>query len=407
MKNFKLTTLVLVFLPLLCFSQYTWEEVALPDSIGAGSICFYGTDTYLATGNGVYHSDDNCENWTYIGPADYPTWSLYISPGGQLYAGARSTIYRYLGNNQWDSLYTTLDKTNILSIYESYNGSIFFGNWGGIFRSTDGGVNWTEVLDLYNTEVVNAIVENSQGKLFAGSISFQGDISPGGIYSSTDGGASWQLTGLNYHFVSSIVINTDDEIFVGTRGHWTNGGGGVFKSVDDGNTWETSYTNILVNSLALNNYDEIVFSCPMESYPYGGVHLSVDRGDTWSNITGNLPGNYLNGVAFDNNSILYAIGLYGDLFRTETPVNISLHQFAHQDPFTVYPNPAKDKLNLVTNSYNIEKIYITDLSGRIMRKIKPQHLNTIEIRIEDLPPAIYLIRCKSDHKINTVKFIKY
>ena len=406
MKNFKLTTLVLVFLPLLCFSQYTWEEVALPDSVGIQDIAFNDSnELFIVTNYGPYYSQ-NGDQWEWLGIDDYPG-TIYINDNNTIYIGS-GDLYRSTDNgNTWDTLREDSIGGGINSIYTQDDINIYYGTWGGIFRSTDGGENWVKVLDLSYGEVINAIVENSQGKLFAGSISFQGDISPGGIYSSTDGGASWQLTGLNYHFVSSIVINTDDEIFVGTRGHWTNGGGGVFKSVDDGNTWETSYTNILVNSLALNNYDEIVFSCPMESYPYGGVHLSVDRGDTWSNITGNLPGNYLNGVAFDNNSILYAIGLYGDLFRTETPVNISLHQFAHQDPFTVYPNPAKDKLNLVTNSYNIEKIYITDLSGRIMRKIKPQHLNTIEIRIEDLPPAIYLIRCKSDHKINTVKFIKY
>jgi len=408
MKNFKLTTILLVFLPLLCFSQYTWEQVAMPDSIGADSICFYDNDIYLSTGNGVYHSNDNCESWEYIGLGQYPIWSIHISQSGNLYAGASSRIFRYAGNCQWDLLYTTEEASNILSIYESDNGHIFFGNWGGIFRSTDGGINWTEVLDLYNTEVVNAIAENSEGELFAGSTSFSGDISPGGIYSSTDGGATWQLTGLNYHFVSSVVINANDEIFVGTRGHWTNGGGGVFKSVDNGNTWETSYSNILVNALTLNNYDEIAFSCPMESYPYGGVHLSVDGGDTWSNITGNLPGNYLNGVAYDNNSILYAIGLYGDLFRTETPVNISQHQFAQHDSFTVYPNPAKDKLNLIINKYNIEKIYITDLSGKLIKNMRPLiGENGVEINISDLPPSVYLIHCKSDHNISTVKFIKF
>lgn len=232
MKTVKYIFLILIIITQFnSNAQYTWEQVALPDSIGAGSICFYNNDTYLATGSGVYYSGDNYENWEYIGLEQYPIWSIYVSATGNLYAGTNSYFFKYSGNSQWDLLYQTADATNILSIYESDSGYIFFGNFGSIFRSTDGGINWSEVLDLWNTESVESITGNNAGTLFAGSISFSGDVSSGGIYKSEDGGASWDLVGLNYHFVSSIVINSENEIYAGTNGHWTMGTGRIYKSV--------------------------------------------------------------------------------------------------------------------------------------------------------------------------------
>jgi len=299
-------------------------------------------------------------------------------------------------------LYQTGDATNILSIYISDSGYIFFGNWGGIVRSTDGGENWTEVLDLYNTEVVKAIAENSQGVLFAGSTSYSGDVSPGGIYSSTDGGATWQLTGLDYHFVSSIVINEDDEIFAGTNGNWNTGTGRIYKSSDNGQSWNIVFDNHYILSLSINEYNEIA------SASETGIFCTYDSGLAWNEITPFWAGKYFEKVAFHPEGQLYAISYFveSDLFRTLEPVIIP-DNIVSQGETKIYPNPAINLLFIETYNVYYDEIYITDLSGRIMKKVAPSYQNIIEIQIEGLPPSVYLIHCKNDYNISTVKFIKY
>ena len=402
MKNIVVLLLLMLSVPIS--AQYSWEEVALPDSIGAGSICFYGDDTYLATGNGVYHSSDNCESWEYIGLGQYPIWSIHVSTTGNLFAGTNSRIYRYAGNIQWDLLYTTADATNILSIYESENGHIFFGNWGGIFRSTDGGSSWTEVLDLFNTEVVNTIAENADGVLFAGSTSFQGDVSPGGIYRSVNNGTTWQLTGLEHHFVSSIVINSSNEVFAGTNGHWTTGTGRIYKSADDGQNWDIVFDNHYILSLSINGYNEIA------SASETGIFCTYDDGLYWENITPSWTGDYFEEVAFHPQKQLYAISyfVYSDLYRTLEPVFIdNKYSVNYPKEVQLYPNPTDHKIFLVNENAQFDDLLITDITGRIIRSNIPQNKSVIEIKIDDLQPSVYLIHCFRDDKVYTLKFIKY
>ncbi|MDP3461318.1 MAG: T9SS type A sorting domain-containing protein, partial [Bacteroidales bacterium] len=363
--------------------QYNWEQVTLPDTIGAGTICFYGNDIYLATGNGVYHSNDHCASWEYIGLGQYPIWSIHVSTSGNLFAGTGSGIFKYEGNNSWDLLYITEEASNIISIYESENGYIFFGNFGGIFRSTDGGVSWTEVLDLSNTESVESITGNTSGSLFAGSISYNGDVSPGGIYKSDDGGSTWYLAGLNYHFVSSIVTTSENEIYAGTKGHWTMGTGRIYKSVDDGQTWNIVLYNHYILSLSINEYDEVAAASE------NGIFSTYDNGMTWNEVTPNWTGKYFQGVAFHPEGQLYAVSyfVYADLFRTLEPVTIYENIAQHEVVF--YPNPATNKLFIKTE--DIESFKELNIYDCLWKNVLHKEIQSNMIDISSVKQGMYVI----------------
>ena len=74
---------------------------------------------------------------------------------------------------------------NIQSLAINSNGDIFAGIvFGGMFRSTDNGDNWTAInTGLTNTRVHGALAINSNGDIFAGTI--------GGVFRSTDNGDNW------------------------------------------------------------------------------------------------------------------------------------------------------------------------------------------------------------------------
>ncbi len=384
MKTVKYIFIVLILITQLTSNaQYNWEQVTLPDSIGAGSICFYDNDIYLATGNGVYHSNDLCTSWEYIGLGQHPIWSIHVSTSGNLFAGTGSGIFKYEGNNNWDLLYITEEASNIISIYESDSGYIFFGNWGGIYRSTDGGSIWSEVLDLLYMEVVKSITENDEGILFAGSTSYSGAVSPGGIYKSDDGGKSWSLVGLNNHFVSSVVTNSVNEIYAGTQGHWTMGTGRIYKSVDDGQTWNIVLYNHYILSLTINEYDEVAAASE------NGIFSTYDKGINWDNITPYWAGSYYKEVVFHPEGQLYAISHFeeADLFRTLEPVTINENIAQHEVVF--YPNPATNELFIKTEDIeSFKELNIYDCLGK---KVLHKEIQSNMIDISTVKEGMYVI----------------
>ncbi|QOW10767.1 T9SS type A sorting domain-containing protein [Kaistella flava (ex Peng et al. 2021)] len=67
----------------------------------------------------------------------------------------------------------------------------------------------------------------------------------------------------------------------------------------------------------------------------------------------------------------------------------------------VYPNPAKDFLYIKTTKLDIEKVFIFDLSGKLIMTEKSKTIN-----INHLPSATYIISIKTSDGLKSFKFIK-
>ena len=69
-----------------------------------------------------------------------------------------------------------------------------------------------------------------------------------------------------------------------------------------------------------------------------------------------------------------------------------------------YPNPACTLLNLqVANNTSINKIIITDLTGKI---VKEQTQNTTTINVENLAQGMYILEAYSGEQKMVSKFVK-
>ncbi|MGH9847196.1 MAG: hypothetical protein ACREEM_51525, partial [Blastocatellia bacterium] len=115
---------------------------------------------------------------------------------------------------------------------------------GGVWRTTDGGAMWAPIADLIANIAVNsmAMEPGNPGVIYAGTGqgTFAGSAVRGaGIFKTTDGGVTWtQLAATNnidFHYVNDIVIspNNAQRVYAGTRT-------GVFLSTDGGATWAKS-----------------------------------------------------------------------------------------------------------------------------------------------------------------------
>src|SRR5690242_12410653 len=100
---------------------------------------------------------------------------------------------------------------------------------GGVWKSTDGGVNWESVSDgsVFGTGSVGAIaVSDSNPNVVyvgMGESPIRGNVSHGdGVYKSTDGGKTWKKIGLeDTRQIFRIRVNpkNPDVVYVAAQGH--------------------------------------------------------------------------------------------------------------------------------------------------------------------------------------------
>ena len=72
-----------------------------------------------------------------------------------------------------------------------------------------------------------------------------------------------------------------------------------------------------------------------------------------------------------------------------------------QSGLVVYPNPATDFIHIKTNKLDIEKVFIFDLSGKLIMTAYKKDIN-----ISNLPSANYIISIKTYDGVKSFKFIK-
>ena len=225
--------------------------------------------------------------------------------------------------------------------------TIYIGaSTGGILKTTDLGVTWTNLFT--NVPVVSvgdiAIDPNDEQVLYCGtgeanssSFSFLGN----GIYKSTDAGATWQNTGLsNSAYIGRVLVDysNSQRVFVAACGNLftANDERGIFRSDDGGQNWQrvlyltdsTSAIDLVqhpTNPLILyaSMWERIRGLTTRRSFGLtSGIWKSIDGGTTWNEMMTGLPhgsnvGRIGIAIAKSSPSTLYA---FYDLDNSEVAV---------------------------------------------------------------------------------------
>ncbi len=189
----------------------------------------------------------------------------------------------------------------------------FGGTGGGVWKTTDGGINWEPITDgsVFGTGSVGAIglSDSDTNTIYVGmgESPIRGNVSHGdGVYKSTDGGKTWKHIGLeDTRQISRIRVNpkNPDIVYVAAQGHvWApNQQRGVFRSKDGGKTWEkvlyrgdkAGACDLIIdptnpNVLYAGFWEVYRKPWNLESGGLGsGIFKSTDGGDTWNEITRN------------------------------------------------------------------------------------------------------------------------
>ena len=239
-------------------------------------------------------------------------WSgIASSSNGQNMAAVTTsgTIYTSTTSGQtWSLMYPTLPPNppnSFTSIASSSNGQILYATspnttgTGGVFVSTNGGVNWTTISSLQSIPN-NWIDVSCDGTGQNVVVSGWDLISPpiiSGVYYSTNYGSSFtpiNPSSVNLRF-ASITSNTGSGQYVAvvTTSTSTNGvNGGIYYSNDYGSSWSQSNAPLSINDSTYINVWTSIDCDSTGQYmaaTYGGttglnfgVWLSTNYGANWS-----------------------------------------------------------------------------------------------------------------------------
>jgi photosystem II stability/assembly factor-like uncharacterized protein len=192
---------------------------------------------------------------------------------------------------------------------------------GGVWQSTNAGVTYNPIFDKHAQSIGTVKVDpNNPDKVIwvgTGEVWTRNSVSVGdGIYKSTDGGQNWTHMGLNKsERISNIIVQPDnsDVIYVGVLGAlWGDSEDrGVYKSTDGGKTWnKILYVNATTgcSELVMDPQNpDILYAAFWEfrrtaySFNSGGMnsalYKSTDGGKTWTKIHTGFPKGKLGRIA--------------------------------------------------------------------------------------------------------------
>jgi photosystem II stability/assembly factor-like uncharacterized protein len=185
---------------------------------------------------------------------------------------------------------------------------------GGIWRTTDAGVNWTNISDgqipVGSMGAIDvALSDPNVIYVGTGSSKIRSNVSIGrGMYKSTDAGKTWTFSGLrDAGQIATVRVHPTNAniVYVAALGNpfVPNTERGVFKSVDGGKSWkkvlylsdstgaadieiQPGNPNVLFASMWHGQRKPwTIISGARE----GGIYKSTDAGETWTKLGGGLP----------------------------------------------------------------------------------------------------------------------
>ena len=189
----------------------------------------------------------------------------------------------------------------------------YFGaTGGGVWKTTDGGINWRPVSDAsFTSASVGAIAvsESNPDVVYVGmgETQLRGNVIQGdGVYKTTDGGKTWAHVGLEKtRAIGRVRVHPQnpDIVYVAALGdpYASTPDRGVFKSTDGGKSWtrvlfrdeKTGAVDLVIDPRAPDTlYAGFweVFRTPhslSSGGPGSGLFKTTDGGQTWTELTRN------------------------------------------------------------------------------------------------------------------------
>lgn len=363
-------------------------------------------------------------------------WSLTKDYAGNIYAGTSGTvksIYKSTdGGNNWTEVFSS-GAANFLSlacdslnnIYASYGSS-------GLLKSTNGGINFTNVpSSVFNNKTVTSVACGKNGYVYAG-------CTIGGIFRSTDYGTTFPDNPVNTLTIVTIAADRfNSNIVYAGASSGTPPNYGFYRSTDAGLTFSDNLNPLNIWGIAQKQNGNLYTITTSSGYPFskstngglnwitasnlsgamrglcmdlaenfytagnGGVFKSTNDGASFTNFGLTFSSNQT--ICYQNNILVASSGtsnggvwIYSDsLLGVKEPGSVIAEQFIlHQN----YPNPFNPETiisyelritsDVVLSVYNTEGKHIADLVNQKQNAGKHE----VKFNAENISSGIYFYR---------------
>jgi photosystem II stability/assembly factor-like uncharacterized protein len=256
-------------------------------------------------GGRMFYTTDSGKNWTPISSSDSSIGILsVVMVNNDMLAGTWNGLFRSVnGGTDWTAVTSAgIPAGSSIWSMAMINTALFAGTKGAVYKSSDSGASWTGMKSGIPADVRILSIAGSGSAIFAGS-------DTGGVFMTTIDGTSWTAvnSGLTDKHIFRIAVMGQKLFAVTLKG--------VFISSNNGASW-TANSSSLKNINCLMAAGDQLFS----GTDTGGVFISADSGNTWSLFSQGMPSNTCvwSLTAGDNN--IYA-GTNSGIWRT--PYSIS------------------------------------------------------------------------------------
>ena len=206
----------------------TWTQTSLPAVQQVRSLAIQGQAVFAAADMGVYRSSDHGDNWTNVAPSLFFVTSIVATTGSSslLYAGQEyGGVFRSEdGGDTW--IYAGLPER--VQFLAAGGSTVYAATPWGVFRSTTGGAWVTSKIRLPGTITALAADTNDPQVAYLGTDS--------GLWKTVSGGTDWlPLLDSGTPYIGAIAVAPSDPSTVFISSSW-----GTAVSHDAGQSWSST-----------------------------------------------------------------------------------------------------------------------------------------------------------------------
>lgn len=206
-----------------------------------GKIYAGGFESMLFRTNVLSVSSDSGKTWKTQGMVKSDLDAMSVDGAGNIFIGNRHGVLCVHENGDTASLgLNGIDVNGMgvrsLLVYDST--TIVAGVWGGVYRTVNGGHNWTYLHNGLKSDTANGSFSNPLpfgAYITCGVVNRSGTIFVGtdsaGIFRSLDKGKTWLSAGLGVAKISGLTMDSLGNLFAGTLDN------GIYMSGQSGTSW--------------------------------------------------------------------------------------------------------------------------------------------------------------------------